>query len=133
MGPGGGLSWLICQVGSLWVSLPLSRVGETMRPLPLRSIPNAAPFDCGEATIRGQPTPVYDLGLLAAGERSSQRRWVTLKTAPRPVALAVDAVHRVKTLAEADTLQPLLATVPVEGDLGAALREARRLGAGVMP
>lgn len=98
-----------------------------MRPLPLSTTPGAKAFECGEAIIRGQPTRVYDLGVLAAGERSSQHRWVTLKTSPRPVALAVDAVLGVKTLGETETQSPLLPSAPLEGDVGAALREARLL------
>jgi hypothetical protein len=92
-----------------------------MRPLPL---------EAGEALIRGQPTRVYDAGVLASAVPSSAGRWVTLKTAPRPVALAVDAVLGVRAVDEAK-LAPLLpanaASAELTGELRQVLLEAKRV------
>jgi purine-binding chemotaxis protein CheW len=128
---------LICQVATRACALPLELVIETMRPLPIEPIAGAPPFLAGLAIVRGEPMPVVDAArLLGAGE-GQPRRFVTLRAGQRRIALAVDAVLGVRTLA-ADELSALPAmagavageTVTAIGSLDAQLvvvLEAARL------
>jgi purine-binding chemotaxis protein CheW len=89
-------------------ALPLAHVVETMRPLPVEPMAGAPPYVRGLAIIRGAPVPVVDvarlLGEEAAGTEVGARvppsaRFVTLKIGERAIALAVDGVVGVRTLA----------------------------------
>lgn len=94
---------LLIQVHSLCCALPLSAVIEHMRPLPVVRFSGQPPFILGISIIRGVPTPVVDLGfLVAGGELPSPARFVTVRTNGRPAALAVSAVHGLRSL---DALQ----------------------------
>ena len=93
-------SALLCQVGSLVCGLPLEHILETLRPLPLSPFEGMPPFVSGLSIIRGAPVPVVDLGRLLGNERSGTRgRWVLARTQERWVALAVEQVIGVRTLA----------------------------------
>ena len=64
--------------------------------------------------IRGSPVPVVDGGSLVGERVSSATRLVTLKTAARPVALAVDEVIGVRPLA-AESMRSLPALLQDTG------------------
>src|SRR6185295_4576205 len=55
---------LVVTVQSLACALPIARVIETMRPLPVRRIERAPDIVLGAAIIRGIPTPVVDASRL---------------------------------------------------------------------
>jgi purine-binding chemotaxis protein CheW len=73
-------------------ALPIEHVEETMRPLAVDAMAGAPSFVRGIAVVRGVPTPVVDASSLLSGHASHPTRFVTLKTARRRIALAVDAV-----------------------------------------
>ncbi len=103
-----GQSALLCQVGSLVCGLPLEHILETLRPLALSPFEGMPPFVTGLSVIRGMPIPVVDLGRLLSNERSEKRgRWVLARAQGRRVALAVEQVIGVRTLAA-----PLLSALP---------------------
>src|SRR5688572_14194200 len=87
---------LVCRVRTRLCALPLERVIETLRPLPIEPLSGAPPFVCGVSIIRGEPLPVVDAGLLLGGGQARATRLVTLRLGARAVALAVDAVLGVR-------------------------------------
>lgn len=103
---------LIVGVETRVCAVPLAKVIETMRPLPIETISGAPPFVRGVAIIRGMPTPVVDLGLLlGARHPCTAGRFVTLRIGDRQVALMVDAVLGVREVGELvtiDQMPPLL-------------------------
>jgi len=98
---------LVCRVATRICALPVGTgiggvtggVIEIMRPLPLEPIAGAPAFVAGLAIIRGEPVPVVDAARLLGADPGRPRRFIMLRTAPRPVALAVDAVLGVHRLA----------------------------------
>ena len=98
---------------SLACALPIARVIETMRPLPVRRIERAPDIVLGAAIIRGIPTPVVDASrLLGAAGGLPPGRFVTLGLDDgRRVSLAVTAVQGVRVLSRQsfESLPPLLA------------------------
>lgn len=101
--------YLLCGVGAKRCGIPLGCVVETMRPLPVESLPEAPGFLLGLAIIRGSPTPVVDAGALLGRAGSAVHRFVTLKAGDRRVALAVERVWGVESIARASrqALPPL--------------------------
>ncbi len=84
-----------------------------MRALPVDAIPGAPPFLLGVAVIRGNVVPVVDLARLTGCEGGAPgERYVTLELGGRQVALALDAVIGVRSLAAAQLqgVPPLLDT-----------------------
>lgn len=70
-----------------------------MRPLPIVAVAGAPGFVCGVSLIRGEPTPVVDIGaLLGAPEPPSFSRFVTIRAGGRWVALAFEEVLGVREL-----------------------------------
>ncbi|MGC4087657.1 MAG: CheW domain-containing protein [Polyangiaceae bacterium] len=93
------LKVLVVEAATLRCALPLASVRETMRPLGVEPISEAAEFVLGVSVIRGLPLPVVDLGKLVSGKRSASiGRYVTLAVDSRQVALAVDSVVGVREL-----------------------------------
>lgn len=91
-------------------AIPISNVVETMRALPIAPVAGAPSALLGLAVIRGEPTPVLDLGALLASARTEVRRLVTLEVDGRAVALGVEevlGVRRVDTARFGD-MPPLL-------------------------
>jgi purine-binding chemotaxis protein CheW len=107
------LEVLLCRVHPIVCAVPLSRVIETFRPLPIEPLSSAPGFVRGFAIIRGAPVPVVDAGLLFGGAPTRPTRFVALRAGPRTVALAVDAVIGVRRLdaGRAEELPPLLTGV----------------------
>lgn len=111
MGEGVG-KLLVVVAGAHRVGLPLARVQETMRPLPIEPLRDALPFVLGLSIIRGAPTSVLDLGALLGREEHPERflRFVTLDLGERSVALAVEAALEVVEVDDEtfSSLPPLL-------------------------
>ncbi|MBI2518515.1 MAG: chemotaxis protein CheW [Opitutae bacterium] len=106
--------------------MPLACVEEVMRPLPMESLAGASAAVRGLTIIRGRPTPVVDLDFLLSDEKTQTpepTRFITLKLGSRTVALGVQAVLAVRTLADAafEALPPLWrgAHPPAVASLGA--------------
>jgi purine-binding chemotaxis protein CheW len=97
---------LVCQVGERSLAVPMSRVGETMRPLPVDDFPGTEPYVLGVAMIRGEAVPVLDVGVLLGAPSRQPTRFVTVRHENRTLAFAVDAVLGVRSLSE-DDLRPL--------------------------
>ncbi len=90
---------LLCRVHAYWCALPLRHVVETMRPLPTSPIAGAPSFVAGVAIIRGAPVPVVALSRLLGATGAEPRRFVCVRTERGVVALAVDDVRGVRSLA----------------------------------
>ncbi len=131
---------LICRVGRRSCALPIDAVIETMRPLPIEPMADAHPSVLGVSVIRAKPTVVVDLARLLEADAGTPARFVTIRTGPRTVALAVEEVVDVRTIEPAalQALPPLLAGGhAVVASLGATDREllvvleASRLAEGI--
>lgn len=111
---------LLVTAGVRLCALPLVYVSETLRPLACHAVPDAPPFVCGVATIRGVPTPVADLGLIiGASALAAPSRLVRLRLADsRSVALLVDTVQGVHRIDRQGTRPPLLRDSSVVQMLG---------------
>ncbi len=101
------------SAGPRLCGLPIDRVIETMRPLPVSPVPGVPPYLRGVAIVRGEPVPVLELAALlgdAAAPPGPGARFVTVRTGDRVAALAVSAVRGVSTLDTAELRHlPLLA------------------------
>lgn len=132
----GSSSVLVVSTGVRRCALPIGRVIETMRPLPIEAVAGAPPFVLGVALVRGQPTPVIDLGAMLGGSASAApRRFVTVDAGGRQVALAVDEVMGVRQLVDqaGAGVPPLLAeatagTIETLSRLDAGLLAVLRTG-----
>jgi purine-binding chemotaxis protein CheW len=119
---------LVVTSGSRRTAIPIAHVRETMRPQPVTQVAGAPRFVRGVAMIRGAAIPVVDLGALLDGGDAGEhhRRFVTVETGTRLVALAVDDVIGVRSLdlARLSALPPLLgdgATIEAIGAIDAQL------------
>lgn len=74
-------------------ALPVAEVVETMRPLPLETLPGLPAFVPGLAMIRGTPLPVIDLAsLVGASGAAPATRFVTVRAGTHQAALRVECV-----------------------------------------
>ncbi len=108
---------LLVRVSSAVCAIPLSQVIETMRPLQVSPISDAAGFVCGVALIRGMPTPVVELAALFHTDRQvSSGRFVTVRSGGRAIALSVETVIGVAELDTSDVsaMPPLLKSARTE-------------------
>jgi len=105
-----GTKALIVGLRTRVCAVPLARVIEVMRPLPVEPISGVPLFVQGISIIRGVPTPVVDLGAVLGVSSGSADRFVTLRLGDRQVALSVGAVLGVHELdmATIQELPPLL-------------------------
>jgi purine-binding chemotaxis protein CheW len=103
-------SWLLCRAGGLVCALPIEHVVEIMRPLAVERIAGAPDYVRGLSIIRGGPVPVVDLGVIVGNRAIQPTRLITVRTATRPIALAVDAVLGINVVTDEATgqLPPLL-------------------------
>ncbi len=101
---------LLCNSGGRLCALPLSHVGETLRPLPVTPLPGADGCVLGAATLRGQAVPVVALSALLGAPVGAPGRFVSLRLGSRTAALAVDEVIGVRAMPTAllDETPPLL-------------------------
>lgn len=83
---------LLCRVGNLLCALPLQHVVETMRPLPIESMPGAPDFVAGMSIVRGGPVPVIALAHLFNSPTDRATRLVVVRSGERRVGIVVDAV-----------------------------------------
>jgi len=117
--------FLLCRAGSNFCALPLDRVAEIMRALPIEAVAGAPRYVCGLSVIRGAPAPVVDIGVLLGDQPTRAERLVAIKIGNRTVALAVDAVLGIRTIADTSELPPLLreasAAIAAIGTLDSAL------------
>jgi purine-binding chemotaxis protein CheW len=127
-GSDGCASWLLCRAGTRLCALPLDRVIEIMRVLPIEPVSGAPPYVRGICIIRGSPVPVVDTGLLLCDQAIRSERLVTVRTGGRTIAFATEAVLGIRAVgAEAfNQLPPLLrdaatATIAGIGTLDAEL------------
>jgi len=104
-----GLS-VVCRAGARLCALGVEHVVEIMRPLPVRALADTPPFVRGVSVIRGEPVPVVSLACLLGGDDARATRFISVKGAGRPAALAVDEVLAVRTLPDDSRreLSPLL-------------------------
>jgi purine-binding chemotaxis protein CheW len=121
---------LTLRLGHCACAVPLNYITEVMRPLPVEPLAGAPAGVSGVAVVRGRVTPVVDLGILfgtGAGERTGLARLVALRVGERAVALLVDSVQAIRTLArgELESLPPLWqgAHPPAVAALGVVDRE----------
>ncbi|MGE0709806.1 MAG: chemotaxis protein CheW [Planctomycetota bacterium] len=111
--------FLLMLAAQIRCALPLSRVIETLRPLPVEPVREVGGVQVGLARIRGEPVPVLELAELLGAGRGAPTRLVTLRigegagegAGARRVALAVDAVLGLAELPLGD-LPPLLRESP---------------------
>jgi len=122
----GRSSWLVCRAGSHLCAMPLAEVAETMRALPIEAVSGAPAGVRGLSIIRGAPIAVVDLALVLGASATSCGRFVTVKAALRPIALAVDAVVGIRTIGaeECATLPPLLRDAAAETITAIGTRDA---------
>lgn len=116
MKPGAGRKALILGVQTRMCAVPLTRVIETMRPLPTEGIAGTPSFVLGVAIVRGIPTPVVDLeAILGAPPEHRGERFVTVRAGSRQVALLVGTVLGIRdldALGSTQELPPLLEGAP---------------------
>lgn len=120
---------LIVLAGDQPCALPLSAVGECLRPLPVRKLADVPAYVRGLSTIRGEAVPVLDLGLLVAGRSAEPTRFVTVRSAHGPVALAVTAVEGVARLGAGafESLPPAVSGAASGALSGLAVRDGEVL------
>jgi purine-binding chemotaxis protein CheW len=127
---------LLCRVGAGRCALPLDRVIETMRLLPLETAEEAAAAPAiGWSIIRGVRTPVFSLAALLGVDPSAATRLVTVRIGERQMALSVDEVLGVRPAAAVDGWPALLAgashevraaVAAFDAGLGRLLEQARQ-------
>jgi purine-binding chemotaxis protein CheW len=103
---------LVFRARTRLCALPVERLVETMRPLPVTPFPGASSAVVGVARIRGAAAPVVDVGvLLGCTEPAQPAPFLTLRLKGRSVALAVEAVIGLRELSAEEILElpPLLA------------------------
>jgi purine-binding chemotaxis protein CheW len=107
-------SMLLCRVATRLCALPLDSVVEIMRPLPTQPLAGAPSYVPGVAIVRGDAIPVVDLASLLGPDGAHPTRFVTVRVDGRFVALAVDEVVGVQSVAESgiEELPPLLDGAP---------------------
>jgi purine-binding chemotaxis protein CheW len=102
---------LIFRVRDHLCALPPSCVVETMRPLPILPMTGVPSYVRGAAIIRGAAVPVIDVAELVVADAAPAKggagaRFITVSTAGRVVALAVDGILGLRALG-AKGLAPL--------------------------
>jgi len=127
MTSGGDVSLLFVRAHRLTCAFPLTAVSEITRALPVRVLGGLPAYVRGASVIRGAATPVVDLSLLLGAEALTRpERYVVLR-AGSPVALAVDGVAGVRSLAAekfgglprllADSSEHVRSLLSLDGDL----------------
>jgi purine-binding chemotaxis protein CheW len=103
-------AYLICRAGRHLCAMSTSHIIETMRILPIDALAGAPDFVRGMSVIRGTPVPVLDLPRLLNIDESQPQRLITINIGGRIVALLVDAVIGIRSIASESVsdLPPLL-------------------------
>jgi purine-binding chemotaxis protein CheW len=105
---------VVCRTGDRLCALPVERVVETMRPLPVEGLRSAPPFVVGVAVIRGAAVPVVDAGRLLGAAGGDVSRFVTVRAGGRTVAIAVDEVVGVAAIPDGADLPPLVGAITAD-------------------
>jgi len=113
---------LAVRATTKWCALPLTLVGETMRPLPVEPLRAMPAFVRGFAIVRGEAVPVVDLEALVSGAPgASGKRFVTLRISEgHTLALLVDEVLGVLSL-PASTFNALPSLLRDAGQVASAI------------
>jgi len=91
---------IIRAAGSRW-AIPARDAVETMRALPIKPVASPFPAMVGLSVVRGLPIPVVDIARLLTGSSDAQAaRFVTVRCGARIVALLVEAIEGIRTIAE---------------------------------
>jgi purine-binding chemotaxis protein CheW len=103
-------SLLVCRVRARLCAVPLEHVVETLRPLPIEPLGDQPAFVLGLTRLRGDATPVVDLGVLLGLGDTIPHRFISLRAGSRHVALAVEEVLGVREIQHSalSQLPPLL-------------------------
>ena len=103
-------AYLICRAGRHLCAMSTGQIVETMRVLPIEALAGTPDFVRGMSVIRGTPVPVLDLPCLLNIGESQPQRLVTVKVGGRIVALLVDSVIGIRSIAgdSVSDLPPLL-------------------------
>lgn len=130
LSPGSGAgthqSWLLCRAASMLCALPVEQVLEVMRVLPVEPFAAAPRYVLGLSIIRGVPVPVVDIGLIVGSAATKAARLVTVKTAGRTIALAMQGVIGITEIGAAafDQLPPLLQDAAADTIAGIGARDS---------
>lgn len=88
---------LIVRTESRAYGIPLRYVVETFRPLSVARYAHGAPHVIGAARVRGELTPIVDLGALVGdGASGAGARWVSLRVGEGGLVLQVRGVEGVR-------------------------------------
>lgn len=90
---------LLCRAGTHLCAIPIDRVIEIMRMLPIREVAGAPRYVRGLSIIRGAPLPVVDIGRLIGDHAATPERLITIRTDSRTIALAVESVLGISAIA----------------------------------
>jgi purine-binding chemotaxis protein CheW len=108
---------LVFRAGARLCALPVSRVVEVHRPLPVESVSQAPPAVLGFAMIRGAALPVVDLAVLLGSRGGGAcTRFVIVRAGERKFALSVETVLGIREFAPPfwGDLPPLLGPASAE-------------------
>jgi purine-binding chemotaxis protein CheW len=121
--------WLVCRVRARPCALPLDRVVETMRPLPIEPVAGSPTFVQGLSVIRGSPLPVIDTARLLGHPTEDAERFVIVRVDGRQVALAVGGVLGIRTVPRGSlhALPPLLCGTDAQAVAAVGLLDAELL------
>jgi purine-binding chemotaxis protein CheW len=100
-------SWLLCRAGAHLCAVPLVRILEVMRMMPVEPVADAPVFLRGISVIRGAPVAVIDLGRLLGQARTAPTRIITVHIDGRTLGLAVTEVVGVRGEAEVGAHAPV--------------------------
>jgi purine-binding chemotaxis protein CheW len=94
-----GTSALVVRAGNRRAALPLTAVGETMRPLPIEPLPGTPIFVSGMTVVRAEPVPVLNLEVLLGGPQGGTvERFVTVYSKAGTFMLGVAEVLGIREL-----------------------------------
>jgi purine-binding chemotaxis protein CheW len=111
-----GLS-LVVRAGARLCALPVSKVVEVHRPLPVHSVSQAPAAVLGFSIVRGAALPVVDLAILLGGPSGGPcTRFVIVRAGERRFALSVETVLGIREFAPTfwGDLPPLLGPASAE-------------------
>ena len=89
---------LIFRTGAHVCALPVSKLVETLRPVPVKPLAGVPAAVRGVAIVRGAPVPVLDLAALLGGEGSCSRFVIVRTGEEHRIALAVDEVLGIRSI-----------------------------------
>lgn len=121
-------SYLVCRFRGHLCALPIAHVIETMRPLPVEPFSGAPSCVLGVSLVRGNPTPIVDIGALLSPEHQTMpTRFITLRAGKRRVSVVADQVVGIRSIPSSSLAAspPLLrrAAEDAISELGALDRE----------